>query len=978
MARSPKNIVYIMLDDADFYDFGLFNQLLSDPDAQTPSIDYLGANGVAFTQFYSAGPVCTPTRISVLTGDSPLQFGSTHVWPQLERIVQGSASVNGLPNDIAQMGHLMQDLGLVTGHFGKWHVGQSRPEYGHAALGFDSFAYYDKSPDDPDYKDWDGPAIFHTEEGDYVADVDYVDEQFTNEVIDFIVDQSSSDQGFYLNFWPLTPHAPIAEPRNFDNSETQFDLSTQRGKLLAMMYTIDLQIGRIVDALRSTNQLDDTLIIVTSDNGGLAPVQNETSDLRGSKATLWEGGINVPMIAYWPEGIAPGGENATVMTTTDLLPTFLQLLGADPTGLYSDISGRSKAEAFTSSTLLPHDPIVWQIEGGPSASDDPRGDTWQALRYGDYKLLKRKGRNDAEDDNAYDLSYLPTEKAEYRNLLNNDVEKEIGDRMKEILLSERIDASRIVDFPEDASTQVTVPFDPRYAVGTKGMTLNFNLRFVELGSTLELFNMEGAQKLILRPDGSVEWVVIGPDSPNNGAPVTKSLISDPLSPGEYTITLSVQGYKNGPPLLNLAIDGAIVDRIEPDDPDPIYAFWSVQSDVQFGAAGVEITEARFHTLNFWLDEVEHFYDQPFLPHSFGSPSDDVLTGTDAAESIFGARGNDYLAGGSDNDELRGNSGNDVLDGGLGADLIDGGSGVDLVSYFHSTRGVVVNLANPDLNARAAIGDVIINVENVVGSDADWDVIIGSDAANILSGAGGDDTIDGGAGSDRLFGNEGADTFRFSPMFGFDRVMDFELGDRLDVRGIGISSISGFHAAFTTEDGTTVLRAGDSKIAVLGTDISELDFLFSSYEYYGSSGDDVISGDMDSNRIIGEAGNDTLGGLAGEDWLIGDEGSDTFLFTPETEFDRIVDYEAGDVIDVSSLGVSNIGAFDRAFTTPAGHSIVWADGQKLVVLETDLDAIEFAFADDSSASSFATLAGDLAITSPFHADWMLEAHISTIA
>ena len=344
----------------------------------------------------------------------------------------------------------MQALGLTTGHFGKWHVGASRTEYQHEALGFDEWAYHNIAATDDNTDDWSGPTEFVTDSGTYTEDVDFVDSVFADEVIDFIDDAAGADEGFFLNYWPLTPHTPLAVPRNFDNSVTQFDLDTDRGKLLAMMYTIDQEIGRIVDSLSENGVLEDTLIIVTSDNGGLNGARSEDAETRGAKAQLWEGGINVPMLAYWPNGIEAGTENDTVMTTSDLLPTFIELLGGDASGLYDQISGRSMAEAFTENDTLDHEPILWQIMGESEASEDMRADSLYALRYGDYKILKRKGENDTEDS-AYDLTDLTAANAEYRDLSNGDQEAGIFEAMKALLLEARIEESLVHDFPSDLS-----------------------------------------------------------------------------------------------------------------------------------------------------------------------------------------------------------------------------------------------------------------------------------------------------------------------------------------------------------------------------------------------------------------------------------------------------------------------------------------------------------------------------------------------
>lgn len=945
--NSPKNIVYIMLDDADYYDFAYQALSLDDPDAVTPNIDNLRAGGMAFTNFYSGSSVCTPTRVSVLTGDNPLAYGATHVWPQIENVVQGSASINGIGGDAPQLGRMMQDLGMATGHFGKWHVGASVEEYRHAALGFDSWAYFNKSPDDDSYDDRAGITDFYTDHGDYTLDVDDVDIQFTNEIIDFIEASAAADAPFYLNFWPLTPHTPLAVPRGFDNSETQFDLSTDRGKLLAMMYMIDGQIGRIVDTLRDAGELDDTLIVVTSDNGGLSRVQTEDTDLRGGKGSLWEGGIKVPMLAFWPNGIEAGTVNESVMTTADLLPTFLDLLGEDPTGLYEDISGRSFADAFTDSADLDHDPIVWQREGVDSATADPRGDSWYALRIDDYKLVKKKGSNDLTDDKAYFLHDVSVTGQEYANLLNKDAELEIGARMKEVLLEMRLSESRVEGFPEDPAGPVTVLFDPRYDVGSKGMTLHFKLDVIDLENATILYDQPGSQTLELLADGRLHWTITG--AQGNNDPVTRELYSDRLSVGQHEITLAVLGYKAGAANISLRVDGVEVDSITPDDVDAILTVWSSHTDITFGSDAVTITDARFHTLNFWEDEVGHIYDEPSLPNHFGTIGADTMIGTNQAEALFGARGDDTLIGRRGADELFGGNGDDKLSGGIGADLIDGGAGFDLANYGSDSAAVIVNLLDPSQNTGAAAGDIYVGIEGVMGTNRFGDTLVGDAQANKLMGLGGRDLIDGGEGDDILIGGAGADIFRFQGDTGHDRITDYRSADGIDARLLGIYALGDFDRAFETASGNAVLWIGDSKIIVSGTGLDAISFVTDEFEITGTSGADDLVGTAYSERIRGLGGDDTINGMDGDDTLLGGSGADIFVLAGSFGYDKIADYEPGALVDATALGITSLDQFDSILDAPgSGNAILWKDDNKLVV--ANIAAEDIAFVQDSSGAT----------------------------
>ncbi|MCA9184262.1 MAG: sulfatase-like hydrolase/transferase, partial [Planctomycetales bacterium] len=412
--EGPENIIYIMLDDADYFDFG-YNSV----DAVTPNIDALHDDGLELTQFYDAGSICSPTRASVLTGDNPLRFGINYVWPQVGGVVQESKGLRGLPNDIPLLAQYLHVTGMTTAHFGKWHVGESRDEYRPDSLGFDewfhpvSIRLDDGTPHD--LTPYSGPSEVRTQAGDTIEDIAYTPTYVTDKVIDFIDRQAAIDQPFFANVWYYSPHTPWHVPPGFDNSELGFDLSTPRGMLLAMMYQVDSEIGRIADALAARGELDDTLFIVTSDNGGQLQVRMDGNDLRGSKGNFLEGGIRVPFVAHWPDGIQPGGSNDSVVTTADLFPTLMELRGMAPDRLMeleSTIDGQSKADALLTDTVVAHDPILWHMNGFPEARDDIQAGYTYALRVGDYKLIKYEGRT------SYALFNIVDDPGERVNLAN--------------------------------------------------------------------------------------------------------------------------------------------------------------------------------------------------------------------------------------------------------------------------------------------------------------------------------------------------------------------------------------------------------------------------------------------------------------------------------------------------------------------------------------------------------------------------------
>lgn len=594
--KSPKNIVYIMLDDADYFDFSFNNHHLNEGDARTPNIDSLRNAGRLMTRFYTASCICSPTRISVLTGCSPIRFGALDTWPSARTVNQGQPGTQGLPTNIPHMGVVMRGLGKRTGHFGKWHVGLNREKYRPASMGFDEFTTYSNKGK---VTSWAGTFQFHSRTGVIEKDVDYIDRYFTDEVLKFIDANKDSKNGFFVNFCPLTPHYPWEPPRNFDNSKYGFDLAIKRGKLLSMMQTIDQQIGRVVEKLKSIGQLDDTLLLITSDNGGQRMVQNLERWQKGCKGNFLEGGVHVPLVAHWPNGIAAGSTNTTVMTTYDLMPTFIELFGGDPKLVEARIDGRSKAISLTQDSQLEHDPILWEITGGPKRVKNEQAQRTFAMRWGPYKILKVEGRPyPSTTKNAVMIYNLDSDPREIKNL---NTDKALTKKLFGELQSMRHDWSRLRCFPETANSEITIPFDPRYDIGTRDMQLSMK---VEVPRTIHgsqnIYQKGLTHKTVLNSRRQIEWTVLG--AAPNGKPVSMTLKSKPLAAKAHDLVLSVGGFKSDPSRLELIIDGKVVDQSDRFK-SQMHGLWSDHAQAVIGDSELQLSGIRFHLTKFWPKEM---------------------------------------------------------------------------------------------------------------------------------------------------------------------------------------------------------------------------------------------------------------------------------------------------------------------------------------------------------------------------------------
>ena len=286
----------------------------------------------------------------------------------------------------------------------------------------------------------------------------------------------------------------------------------------------------------------------------------------------------------------------------------------------------------------------------------------------------------------------------------------------------------------------------------------------------------------------------------------------------------------------------------------------------------------------------------------GTAGTDKLLGAGGEDTIRGGAGNDFLSGGDANDELFGEAGDDTLEGGPGADTLNGGAnGVagDTITYASSAEAVDVNLGRAEYTGGDAEGDVIQNIENIIGSAGDdWlrgdtndntltggagdDTLIGGGGGNdMLIGGGGDDTLNGGEGDDTLTGGAGADTITGGP--GADTLSYAGSDEAVDIR-LRTGHASGGHAAgdtFATVEHVTGSDhddrlAGDNRPAgaSAGGD-NTLSGGDGADEIYGGSGDDTLNGDAGADTLYGGVGGDTLNGGAGDDALIGGPGGDTF-------------------------------------------------------------------------------------------------------
>ena len=337
-AESGKrfNVVFILADDLGWSDTTLYNTTSL---YQTPNIERLAKRGMTFTRAYSNSPLCSPTRASILTGQTPARHGSTSPGHhtklvRLEASTQKAAkpeskstvcvSKTRLDTAYPTLGKLIRGNGHRTAHFGKWHLG-SEP-YSPLQHGFEIDIPHHPGPGPPGAY----VAPWNIETIQPKTNREHIEDRMARDAADWM--QSVRGQPFYLNYWQFSVHGPwdakdtlvakykkLVDPKNPQRCPTY----------AAMVESLDDAVGTLLDAVDRAGVADQTIIVFTSDNGGNMYVEvddtvpTSNTPLRGGKATLYEGGIRVPCVVVWPGVTQPGSRSDQVVQTSDFYPTLL-------------------------------------------------------------------------------------------------------------------------------------------------------------------------------------------------------------------------------------------------------------------------------------------------------------------------------------------------------------------------------------------------------------------------------------------------------------------------------------------------------------------------------------------------------------------------------------------------------------------------------------------------------------------------------
>lgn len=374
-ADQRPNVVLVMADDQGWGQTGYYNH----PILTTPNLDAMAASGLRFDRFYAAGPVCSPTRASVLTGRTHDRTG----------VVSHGYALHRQERTVARA---MQKAGYATGHFGKWHLNgvrgpgvpvlDSDPHHpGH--FGFEHWLtvtnFFDQNPI------MSRMGSFEEFQGDS-------SEVIVGEALKFIKASADRKKPFFTVIWYGSPHSPwvALEQDQIQAEETRS--AHHHGELVAM----DRSIGTLRNGLKNMGVADNTLVWFCSDNGGLKGVGHDSvGGLRGNKGTIWEGGLRVPGIIEWPAHVEPRITSYPA-STMDILPTLVDVVGLPPTSMLDRVDGISIKPLLAGEVGRRPTPIPFHYKGRAALIDNDM----KIVQIGraDYQLFDLKADRVEEHD----------------------------------------------------------------------------------------------------------------------------------------------------------------------------------------------------------------------------------------------------------------------------------------------------------------------------------------------------------------------------------------------------------------------------------------------------------------------------------------------------------------------------------------------------------------------------------------------------
>ncbi|MFO0878330.1 MAG: sulfatase-like hydrolase/transferase [Gemmataceae bacterium] len=423
LPAAPRlNVVVILADDLGWADLGCQGSKFF----RTPALDRLATSGIRFTDGYASCPVCSPTRAALLTGKVPSRVGITDWLPGRPDSPQHPLLRPPLKQQLAleetTLAELFKSAGYATAHIGKWHLGGDG--FGPTQQGFDLNIAGDATGTPRSYfapfrnKGGVMPGLEKAEPNEYLTD------RLTTEAVRFI--EAQREKPFFLYLAHNAVHTPLrAKPDLLKKYPGKLTLGQQSNPIYAaMLESLDEGVGKVVSTLERLGLRERTLVIFTSDNGGLATREGPdtpatiNSPLREGKGWLYEGGIRVPFLISWPGVVKPGTVSSVPVITHDLFPTLVEACGLTSHG---PLDGVSLVPLLRGKAAPAREALYWHYPHYANQGSRPSG----AIRTGRYKMIEFYGEQRRE------LFDLQASVGEGRNLAQEKplVVKELAERL---------------------------------------------------------------------------------------------------------------------------------------------------------------------------------------------------------------------------------------------------------------------------------------------------------------------------------------------------------------------------------------------------------------------------------------------------------------------------------------------------------------------------------------------------------------------
>ena len=432
------NVIFFLVDDMGWMDTSVNGSKYY----ETPNMERLAKMGMTFSRAYTANPLCSPTRSSILTGQDPARIRLTtprgHLPPNPNEDLKSKkgapwqkvatpGSRTFLSTDQFTIAEALKENGYATAHIGKWHLGQKG--YWPENHGFDINIGGQHHPGPPSYfSPYKIPNLSNGEKHEYITD------RVTKEAVNFLNNQTKG-KPFFLNVWQYGVHAPYQAPKELiaKYAAKKDPRGKQKSPIMGgMMEKVDESLGKIIDKLEALDMMDNTIIIFFSDNGGnMYDVVNgefptNNYPLSFGKGNIYEGGIRVPCIVSWKGHIEANSKSDEIIQSTDFYPTLLNMTHTKRNPK-QQLDGVCLTKVLTKQKPLKRKAIFSHFPHYiPATSNYPSTAVW----YEDYKLIRVYGEGPNMSDD-YKLFNLKTDISETNNIADN--KPKLVSKMKKML-----------------------------------------------------------------------------------------------------------------------------------------------------------------------------------------------------------------------------------------------------------------------------------------------------------------------------------------------------------------------------------------------------------------------------------------------------------------------------------------------------------------------------------------------------------------